>query len=502
MPTSSTVVSTQSIGGTAGGLVNTASGLLNPVTGSIGGVSGLLNPVIGAVGSTSGLLNPVAGALGGATGLLNPITGALGGISSGGSVGGANGLLGPVTSTVGSVTGLLNPVTGTLGGVAGLLNPVTGSVSGLTGGLLSSTGSTSSANGSVSGILGGLGLGTVGSTVNNLPLVGSLTGPLGITNLQSAPTNGAQTFGIEDAPSIVASLGGGKYLTSLGTVVMVPQAAQGLIGNLPGVSGATGDLEGQAGGAAAGLQSQIGNAVSGLQSQVGGVTTGGVTASSQFGNAGSSLGQIANIGNLEQGVARYVQIGGQLVPLNAAGQIIGLAETTASLPGVTNGLQQAIPASAGFAPINYLQSNSADDDTEGSDSTDPDAMDLVAQAMSGGKYGEAEGDFDGSSWRKGWESEDNRIKTATMTGSSSTAWTTAGATSSPDAWASATTTDAWASATPTDAWNAAAVTGAADAEEWGGWVSAGVVTSTTDMATATGSVTSSWMTPSASAGLS
>lgn len=219
LPTPPSGINSQSVNANAAsGLTNTASGLLNPVTGTLGGVTGLLSPATNAAGAASGLLNPVTGAVGGVSGLLNPVSGAVSGA-------GAAGLLSPVTGVVGSVSGL----TGVAGGVTGVLGPASGVVGGVTSGLLGSTGST--------GLLGGLGLGGVGGVANNVPLVGSITSPLGITNLQNSPANGGtqgiyanaqnapSSFSIQDVPTIVANLGGGTFLTSSGSVVNIPRGS-------------------------------------------------------------------------------------------------------------------------------------------------------------------------------------------------------------------------------------------------------------------------------------
>lgn len=241
-------------------------------------------------------------------GLLNPLTGA---------VGGATGLLSPVTDAVGAASELLNPSTGAIGGSTGLLNLVVG----LTGGLTGTTGSSlTQASGPVSGLLGGLGLSAVGGAVSNLPLVGSLSSPLGTTNLQSEsstvqsiannlPTNQG-SFVIQDVPTLIASLGSGRYLTSVGTVINVPQEAQGLVRSLGG--GNMGSL----GGSGSGVQSEAGGLAGHIRSQLGGVTSG---LDSQLSNAASGAhGELGGAGNIQQGitgeVARYIQIAGQAVP--------------------------------------------------------------------------------------------------------------------------------------------------------------------------------------------
>jgi len=105
-------------------------------------------------------------------------------------------------------------------------------------------------------------------------------------------------------------------------------------------------------------------------------------------------------------VARYVQIGGQLVPLNAAGQIIGLSESPLNAQGTVNTLEQSgAGVSGAYEPIiNYLQSDNPDSmepsAARSNGDVNDDAMGLVAQAMSGGEHGSDSGEYDGASWNK------------------------------------------------------------------------------------------------------
>ena len=437
--------------GGASSLASTASGLLSPVT-------GLLSPATNAVGIASGLLNPVSGIVSGASGLLSPVTGAVSGTAR-----------------------LLSPVIGAVGGVSGVLSPVTGIVSGATGGLLGSTGSSQA--GLVSGLLGGLNLGTVGSTVNNLPLVGPIT-----TNLQSAqpesaliqnvaPTGLSQTqgsVGIEDVPTLEAALGGGKYLTSAGTVLSFPQEAQGM------VAGASAGVQGQL----SGVTSQLGDVSSqlggfGQASQLGGATAQLGSVASQLGGLTSSLGGNTNVGEDLEQVARYIQIGGQTVALNSAGQILGLVQNPAQTQNPAVSALEQNPA------ITYFQSPTDGATSASPASDDGDAMDLVAQAMTGGEQAAGGNGFDDASWKMGGEMEDQRLTTATM--------------SMTGAWSIPPVT-----ASSTEAWLPATTTAEADGEGWGGWVSATALTNGawSSAATGTASVTSSTMMPTGSAGLS
>ena len=341
----------------------------------------------------------------------------------------------------------------------------------------------SSQAGLVSGLLGGLNLGTVGSTVNNLPLVGPIT-----TNLQSAqpetaliqnvaPTGLSQTqgsVGIEDVPTLEAALGGGKYLTSAGTVVSFPQEAQGM------VAGASAGVQGQL----SGVTSQLGDVSSqlggfGQASQLGGATAQLGSVASQLGGLTSSLGGITNVGEDLEQVARYIQIGGQTVALNSAGQILGLVQNPAQTQNPAVSALEQNPA------INYFQSPTDGATSASPASDDGDAMDLVAQAMTGGEQAAGGNGFDDASWKMGGEMEDQRLTTATM--------------SMTGAWSIPPVT-----ASSTEAWIPATTTAEADGEGWGGWVSATALTkgAWSSAATGTASVTSSTMMPTGSAGLS
>ena len=441
---------------------------------------------------------------------MGSVTGLTGGLLSPAGGLGASGLLGPLAGLTNSgASGLLAPAAG-----------VVGSVTGLTGGLL---GSPSNA---ISSTLGGLGLGGVsstlsnlGGTVNGLPLVGQVTAPLGLTNLQNNPGGVAA----QEVPSLVASLGGGKYLTSTGAVVAVPQERLGQVGGLVGGQNILGQAQGI-----------VGQGQGVLNNAQGGPLGVGSTVSGLSGQAGISQG-VAQ-GGLS-GVTRYIQIGGQVVPLNAAGQIIGLSDQSIDagslqpLQPLASSTPRHAQTAEGYLPVGSYLSDETDptpdatsdptsditdptdptsDITDPTTATDPtaygqdgtDALSLVAQAMSGGEAS-AHPNEDEYPSRKGWEVQQQR--TASHAPAFPTPTPTSTFAEMPDETASVT-------ASETDVWTTAVPTGGSD--DWGQWVSAtaeavpmptgmggmgGMASGTSGFAPG---MTSSAMMPQGSAGLS
>jgi len=361
------------IGQAQGQISTTSSGLLGGLgSGQLGEVigtvtNGLGNP-LGLVGGLTGSVNGVAGnplglvsgLTGTAGGLVGGLTGTTGGLL-GGLTGGNGGLLGGLTGGSGS-GGLLNGMTGGQGGVGNIIGGLTGMAGGLAGGI------TNTASGIISNPLGTVGglttspLGVVSGlvppqiigTVKGLPIVGGVVG--GVTNLQNNPIAGVQDVGnlnpnglvqgvqgvgmggirsgipgtgggavdseMLGAGAIVADLGGGRYLNSLGQVVKVPQ--------FNGVEGLTGALNSQdGGGQLGGITSQLGNVggqIQGVQGQVGGIVN-GVERLSQT-DTGDSIGGLSGLTNQASGPSQvngitnqlnpsstnqYIQVGNQLI---------------------------------------------------------------------------------------------------------------------------------------------------------------------------------------------
>nr|WP_277602856.1 hypothetical protein [Acinetobacter sp. NIPH 1852] len=153
-------------------------GIIDGITGGIGGDGGPLGAITGIIGGITGggdggPLGPITGIIGGITGggdggPLGPITGIIGGITGGGD----GGPLGAITGIIGGITGggdggPLGPITGIIGGITGggdggPLGPITGIIGGITGG------GDGGPLGPITGIIGGI----TGGDLGNNPVTG------------------------------------------------------------------------------------------------------------------------------------------------------------------------------------------------------------------------------------------------------------------------------------------------------------------------------------------
>jgi hypothetical protein len=518
------------------------------------------------------------------TGTVGAVTGAAGGLLGGD----AGGLLGGLTGSNGLVGGL----TGNNGVLGGLTGGLTGG-SGLVGGLLNGVG----AGGTLQGVAG---------TVSGLPIVGKLAGGL-LGNLQVDPSTIVNTAGntgtpLDGAtgqamsataavPSLVANLGGGKYLLSSGQVLQLGNldnlglgAVGGLVGGATsgGAQGALGGLGGIVGGLPGGdavkgvLNGVTGNgAVGGLTGQLGGLTgqLGGLTgqlggASGQLGSltgqvggltgqlgqpsgllnnvqsglgqgvTGGALGGITNgaqskLGNAVNGAVGYVQVGNQLVPVNAAGQIVSTAQ--GGLPAQAFGQYNADETPM----ATFASSNSTDlsgDDSTGNSTapvptpeegynnpypgavgSDDGALNSISKAMGGdGALAAPEGTLDaaalsagaepifghGQQPQQGWDrkQQSDRFRpTATPANPSATPSATETA-----VWSS-TETPVWSStvtpapeATPTESSESVQNDSypyndeGSDDEDWGQWTSASGTSGLASASAASATPTQAW----------
>ena len=267
------------------------------------------------------------------------------------------------------MTGLTNAVGGIAGAtpLAPLVTPVVGAVNGLVSNLLPD-----GQGGPVSSLLSGLGLGgllgTVKGTVAGLPIAGPLLSGI-LNNLNSVP--GAGNMNLEQlqtllgaartAPdtglSLIANLGGGRMLTSAGTIVQLPLGSDGDATSALGSA-----VSDTAGSVLAQMPGGLGNAVGGgatipintaqgivnvplsllngalgtaqgFTGLVGGASGAVSGATQQLKGAGAGAGLQGLLGGVTGLGGTLVNVGGRLLPLSEVlGLLSGATSNTAANP--------------------------------------------------------------------------------------------------------------------------------------------------------------------------
>jgi hypothetical protein len=294
-----------------------------------------LNTLQGAISTVLGALNGVTGILGGASSL----TGALG---NGGLLSGLTGLLGSNAGIVGNLTALTNqlPILG------GLLNGVLG-------------GSGVGSLGSLTGALQGLGVNLGSTLVANYNVPGQTNAPTASSSVVATPTGAPiqlnlAPFHADAVNSTLATAAGiagprASADNSTTSLAVTPSLSLPNLSGLLGAGGGLGDLLGPSG-----LLSSLLNTTSGLP--IVGSLLSGIVGTATGSGGGSGLLAGLPLGNVVQGVLGSVTggsgssgglLGGNLLGglLGSNGLLAGLGGLTSSVP-VVGGLLSGVTGSS------------------------------------------------------------------------------------------------------------------------------------------------------------